>query len=179
MGHLSDSDLAGRAKKGDAAAFEQLADRHYTAVYRAAYRWCGRREDAEDIAQDVFVKVARKIGTFAGKSTFKTWLYRITVNTAMDFGRKRSTRQTYERNRASEPADNNPEPTPQEAMSARQIMEAIDSLPARQKAAALLVWAEGFTHKEAARILECAEATVSAHLFQARKTLSHMLEEPS
>ncbi len=179
MENLSDNDLVRRAKRGDAAAFEQLADRHYRTVYRAAFRWCGVREDAEDIAQDVFVKVARKLSTFAGKSAFTTWLYRITMNTAMDFGRKRSTRQTHETSWSSEPGDGNPGPNGHPAAAARQILEAIDLLPARQKAAALLVWAEGLTHMEAAQVLDCAEATVSAHLFQARKKLSHLLEVTS
>jgi RNA polymerase sigma-70 factor (ECF subfamily) len=179
MENLNDIELVRRAKRGDATAFEKLADRHYRTVYRAAFRWCGNREDAEDIAQDVFVKVARKLGTFAGKSAFSTWLYRITVNTAMDFGRKRSTRQTHETAWSSEPGDANPGPAGDAGIAARQILEAIDSLPGRQKAAALLVWAEGLTHLEAARVLECAEATVSAHLFQARKKLSHLLEVTS
>jgi RNA polymerase sigma-70 factor (ECF subfamily) len=97
----------------------------------------------------------------------------------MDFGRRRSTRQTHERPWSAEPVDANPGPTGHDAVAARQVLQAVDRLPARQKAAALLVWAEGFTHGEAARILKCAEATVSAHLFQARKKLSHLLKEPS
>jgi RNA polymerase sigma-70 factor (ECF subfamily) len=179
MQKLSDNDLVRQAKRGDRAAFEQLAQRHYMTVYRAAFKWCGIREDAEDITQDVFVKVASKIGTFAGKSSFSTWLYRITMNTAMDFGRKRSTRKTHETPWGVEPGGMNPGSSGHAAVVAREILEAVDALPIRQKAAALLVWAEGFTHLEAAQILECAEATVSAHLFQARKKLSHLLKETS
>lgn len=178
MENPSDQNLVDSARKGDASAFECLASRHYTTVYRAAYRWCGVREDAEDITQDVFVKVAQKLGSFAGRASFRTWLYRITVNTAMDFGRRRSTRTALSSAWKAEmegPAENPGE----EAEAVRQLYAAMDGLPPRQKAAALLVWAEGFTHKEAASVLECAEATVSAHLFQARKNLQHLLSEVS
>jgi len=178
MESLSDRHLVDRAQRGDARAFERLVTRHYTTVYRAAYRWCGIREDAEDITQDVFVKVAQKLGSFTGKAAFRTWLYRVTMNTAMDFGRRRSTRQAFSRawkDGMEGPAENPGE----EAEAVRELYAAIDGLPPRQKAAALLVWGEGFTHKEAASVLECAEATVSAHLFQARKNLQHLLSGTS
>ena len=170
----SDQNLVERAQGGDESAFERLVSRHYTTVYRTAYRWCGVREDAEDITQDVFVKVARKIGSFAGRASFRTWLYRTTMNTAMDFGRRRSTRRAFSRAWKAE-MDGSAENPGEEAEAVRELYAAIDGLPPRQKAAALLVWAEGFTHKEAASVLECAEATVSAHLFQARKNLQHLL----
>jgi len=172
MVSLSDQNLVDRAQRGDAGAFERLVTRHYATVYRAAYRWCGTREDAEDITQDVFVKVARKIGSFAGRSAFSTWLYRITVNTAMDLGRRRSARKELSRAWEEETAGETPNPG-EEAEAVRALYQALDALPPRQKAAALLVWCEGFTHREAAGVLECAESTVSVHLHQARERLKH------
>ncbi len=173
MESLSDQNLVDRARSGDARAFERLVTRHYESVYRVAYRWCGIREDAEDITQDVFVKVAGKIRTFAGKSAFRTWLYRVTMNTAMDFGRRRASRRAFSEAWKIEVHGSSENPG-EDAVAVRELYAAIDTLPPRQKAAALLVWAEGFTHKEAAGVLECAEATVSAHIFQARAKL-HLL----
>lgn len=179
MDKLNDIDLVDRARNGDTSAFEHLVQRHYTTVYRTAYRWCGNPEDAEDIAQDVFVKVARKLKTFAGRSSFKTWLYRITINTAKDLGRKRAARRVYETSGNEEPAPDHANPGGEAVVAARQLYGAIDRLPPRQKAAAMLVWAEGLTHKEAAQVLSCAEATVSGHLFQAREKLKEMLSVTS
>jgi RNA polymerase sigma factor (sigma-70 family) len=82
---LSDRELVGRAVGGDSSMFECLVNRHYMLVYRVAYKWCGIRENAEDITQEVFVKLARAIHGFKGGSAFRTWLYRITVNTAKDY----------------------------------------------------------------------------------------------
>jgi len=179
MEHPSDIELVDRALNGDSTAFEHLVERHYTTVYRTAYRWCRVREDAEDIAQDVFVKVARKLKTFAGRSSFKTWLYRITINTAKDFGRKHANRRMHETFVDEASAPDHANPGAEEAVAARQLVEAIDRLSPRQKAAAVLVWAEGLTHKEAARVLSCAETTVSGHLFQAREKPREMLSVSS
>ena len=179
MEHLSDITLVDRACNGDSAAFERLLQRYYTTVYRTAFRWCGIREDAEDIAQEVFVKIARKLKTFAGRSSFKTWLYRITINTAKDFGRKHASRWVYETSADEAAAPDHANPGGEEVVAARQLMEAIGRLSPRQKAAAMLVWAEGLTHKEAARVLSCAETTVSGHLFQAREKLKKMLSVSS
>jgi RNA polymerase sigma-70 factor (ECF subfamily) len=177
MDSLSDIELVKLAQGGDSHAFEGLISRHYMTVYRAAYRWCGIREDAEDIAQEVFIKVARSLKTFAAKSAFTTWLYRITINTAMDLGRKNATRREYLRAWSVEPQETGSNPGDEAALEAGELYGAIAGLPTRQKAAALLVWAEGLTHKEAARVLECAEKTVSAHIFQAREKLKSLFGE--
>ncbi len=83
-----DNQLAVRAAKGDAAAFRQLLERHYDSVYRIAFKFCGQRADAEDLAQDVCASLGRKIRTFRGDAKFTTWLYRLVVNAARDAHRK-------------------------------------------------------------------------------------------
>jgi RNA polymerase sigma-70 factor (ECF subfamily) len=175
METFSDMELVERARRSDSSAFENLISRHYMTVYRAAYRWCGVKEDAEDITQEVFIKVARKLKTFAGKSSFKTWLYRITVNTAKDLGRKRSTRRAYVKAWIAENHETAANPGEDTDPSTSELYNAISSLPQRQKAAALLVWAEGFTHREASQVLECSESTVSAHIFQAKEKLKKLI----
>ncbi|TIT56210.1 MAG: RNA polymerase sigma factor, partial [Mesorhizobium sp.] len=71
----SDAELIGRAKGGDRGAFGKLLERHYDFVYRAAYRWCGRKADAEDIAQEVCVRLGKAIRDYRGGGAFTTWLY--------------------------------------------------------------------------------------------------------
>ena len=88
MDSYSDIELVERSQNGDEAAFEHLVNRHYKTVYRVSYKWCGVKEDAEDITQEVFVKLTGKLRMFSNRSSFSTWLYRVTINTAKDFGRK-------------------------------------------------------------------------------------------
>ena len=84
----SDAELIGRAKGGDRGAFGRLLERHYDFVYRAAYRWCGNKADAEDIAQEVCVRLGRAIRDYRGGGAFTTWLYAMTLNAARDMMRK-------------------------------------------------------------------------------------------
>jgi len=134
-----------------------------------------RKEDAEDIAQEVFVKLAQKLKTFGQKSSFKTWLYRMTINTAKDFTRKSLTKRTYEKAFAFEQGSKNPAPPRDEHLDAPRMYREIGKLPEKQKMAVLLVFSEGLSHKEAARVLNCPEATVSWRIFQAKKKLKKSL----
>jgi len=170
MDHLNDIELVNRALAGNALAFEHLVKRHYQNVFRLSYKWCGVREDAEEIVQEVFVKLARKLKSFGQKSAFKTWLYRITINTAKDFIRKAAVKRGYESAYAIEQGAENPGPSPR-TLDAERLYRALSKLPEKQKDAVLLVLGEGFSHKEAARTLGCPEATVSWRIFQARKKL--------
>jgi len=87
MEKISDQELAGAAALGDAAAFARLIERHYDMIFRVAYKWCGVREDAEDIAQDVCVKLGTVIHGYRAEAAFSSWLYRITLNAVRDFQR--------------------------------------------------------------------------------------------
>ncbi|MFC1817070.1 RNA polymerase sigma factor [Thermodesulfobacteriota bacterium] len=176
MDNNNDIELVQLSLGGDALAFEHLVKRHYLTVYRLSYKWCGAKEDAEDIAQEVFVKLAQKLKLFGRRSSFKTWLYRITINTAKDFIRKCATKRGYETAFAGQQSITNPGPPLDDHLDVRQLYKALDNLPARQKAAVLLVFGEGMSHKEAARVLNCPEATVSWRIFQARKKLKTTLE---
>jgi len=177
MDEHNDIELVNLARGGDAHALEHLFQRHYLTVYRLAYKWCGVKEDAEDIAQEVFVKLVRKLQTFRQQSSFKTWLYRIAVNTARDFGRKNVVKQTREAAFAMEQHRHNSTFVHNDTLAAERLQAAIDVLPPKQKEAILLVFGEGMSHKEAARVLECMETTVSWRIFQARKKLKKSLEQ--
>src|ERR1700712_4760322 len=79
--------LVGRAKGGDRLAFEQLVEQHYDFIFRTACKWTGKRSDAEDVAQEVCIKLATAIHSFDGRSAFTSWLYRVTINMVRDMQR--------------------------------------------------------------------------------------------
>ena len=176
MDNYNDIELVQLSIGGDARAFEHLVKRHYTSAYQVSYKWCGIKEDAEDIAQEVFVKLARKLKTFRQRSSFKTWLYRMTINTAKDFTRKHKTKSVYETAFALEQGSNNPVPARDEQPDAARLYQEINKLPEKQKMAVLLVYGEGLSHMEASQVIKCQEATVSWRIFQAKKKLKKSLE---
>ena len=171
MEHVTDIELVEKANDGDTDALEYLFEKHYMTVYRLAYRWCGIREDAEDIAQEVFIKLVRRLHTFSGNSSFTTWLYRITMNTAKDFGRRKDRKQHNEASFDAGQHQDRRDPNERDVLAATQLVTEINRLPIKQKESVLLVFAEGLSHKAAAKILGCREKTVSWRIFQARKRL--------
>jgi RNA polymerase sigma-70 factor (ECF subfamily) len=175
MDERTDIELVDRARRGDSRAWQTLVERHYPMVYRLAFRWCGAEHDAEDIAQEVCVKIVRKLRTFRGRSSYRTWLYRVTVNTARDYLRQRSLREPYHSPLPEGTPGNNPASSPRDMVAASWIESALDRLPVPQKEAVFLVLGEGMSHGEAAEVLGCMEATVSWRVFQARRTLRNLL----
>ncbi len=166
--------LVVRARNGDADAFSELIEEHYERIYRTAWRWCGHRDDAEDIAQEVCVKIGQAIAGFDGRSAFSSWVYRITLNAVRDWQRAGSRRGRYADAYAKvSPADQAADQ--EEAATSRQIWAAVRTLPEKQRDAVLLVYAEELSHAEAADIMGIKEATVSFHVHQARKTLRGLL----
>src|SRR3990167_8893685 len=91
-----DQDFVGQASGGNKTAFGKLVQRHYEMVYAVTYGVLGSREEALDVTQEVFIKVFREIGNFKGQSKFKTWLYRIAVNAAIDATRRRRPEEPIE-----------------------------------------------------------------------------------
>ena len=172
---MSDLELAKRAGGGDREAFRLLLERHYDTAYRAALRFTGSVDDAEDVAQDVCLALAGKLKSFRGQSRFSTWLYSVVVNTCRDHCRKRkSTRalqQTYAVFRAMEEADR-----ADDAARLDWLDEALASLPPKLRETAVLVLAEELSHAEAAEALGCAESTVSWRMHEIRKALKTTLD---
>jgi RNA polymerase sigma factor (sigma-70 family) len=166
--------LVARAQNGDAEAFGELIEDHYDLIHRTAWKWCGNRTDAEDIAQDVCVKLGSAIAGFDGRSAFSSWVYRITLNAVRDMQRAGGRRARY----AEAYAHVSPEDAPaeqEEAATSSQLWAAVRTLPEKQRDAVLLVYAEELSHAAAADIMGCKEATVSWHIFEARKTLRGLL----
>jgi RNA polymerase sigma-70 factor (ECF subfamily) len=170
MAQESDAELAGRARAGDRRAFERLIGRHYDLIHRVAWRHCGDRSEAEDIAQEACIRIARSIGGFEGRSAFSTWCHAVTLNVVRDAMRARARRAAVHAEAGAMAAiageGGEEAPSPQE-----ELWAAVRALPERQREAVELVYVEGMSHREAAQIIGCAEATISWHLFAARQKL--------
>lgn len=164
--------LAKLAANGDRLAFSELITLEYDFMFRVAFKWAGNQADAEDVAQDVCVKLPRILKSFEGRAKFETWLYRIVVNAVRDRQRKTV--------RRSEVFDEHLEVRPSTAatdanLERDAIWDAVRQLPPRQADAVLLVYAEEKNHAEAAQILGCKESTVSWHIHEAKKALKALL----
>jgi RNA polymerase sigma-70 factor (ECF subfamily) len=173
----SDDGLVARARAGDRRAFAALVARHYPMIHRLAWRCCGDRTEAEDIAQEVCVRVARGLAGFEGRSSLPSWLYGITLNAARDAGRAKARRTATLQGAAVAALIDAAEP--EQAGDDEALWQAVRTLPPRQRDAVMLVHVEGLTHRQAADALGCAEATVSWHLFVARRQLKTMLARAS
>lgn len=166
--------LIARAQAGDRTAFGNLIESHYELIYRTAHKWSGNRSDAEDIAQDVCVKLATALKGFDGRSAFATWLYRITLNAVRDVQRAHGRRGRHALAlRAVSPEEQPAEQ--EEAATIGQLWRAVRTLPEKQRDAVLLVYAEDLNHAAAAEIMGCKEATVSWHIFEAKRALRGLL----
>jgi len=179
MESASDIRLLERARQGDGAAFERLLEDNYMLIYRAAYRFTGAREDAEDVAQEVCLKLASAINSFRGGSSFRTWLYRVVVNAAKDYIRKHATKRKHEEEYVQEsslhaPVPDNPGPDGVAVTPEALLME-ISRMPEKYRDALLLVHSEGLSHREAGEVLGCAESTVSWRVHEGKKKLKELL----
>jgi RNA polymerase sigma-70 factor (ECF subfamily) len=160
------------AQAGDRSAFSRVIELHYDMIYRVAYKWCGHQEDAQDIAQDVCVKLARNINKFTFQSAFSSWLYRVTLNTLRDYKRKERDAQNIDDVQIV-----SAEAAHDEKAYQRQILDAVNDLPLKERTAILLTAAEGLTHKQVAEVLGTKESTVSWYIHEGRKKLKHLLEK--
>jgi RNA polymerase sigma-70 factor (ECF subfamily) len=157
------------AANGDADAFAELFNRYYPMIHAFAYRLTLRGSDAEDIAQDTFIKAARTLGSFRRDCPFKNWLYRIAVNAAED-ARRRDARQSRLAGELAASAMEVARPRDH-----TRLTEALAALGEDLRQAIVLVYYEGMNHAEAARVLGCAETTVSWRVFRARHCLRKAL----
>ena len=176
MKKCTDSDLIDRARNGDHLSYAALVDCHYMTVYRYAFKWCRCKEDAEDITQEVFIRLVDKIQLFDGRAKFTTWLYRLTANCAKDYARKSN--RWMDRKLPDPPdyeASPSANPGPEDTIITKSILTVIDLLPDKLKEAVLLIYAEGLNHKEAAEVIGCAETTVSWRIYQAKRKLRKIL----
>lgn len=161
-------------QRGEREAFDRLVERYQRDVYRLCYRYVNNHHDANDLAQEAFLRAYRAIGRFRGESSFSTWLYRIAVNACLSFraSRKPETEELPEAlpDRASGIADR----VEREERS-RRVREAVRRLPEKQRATLILKIYHDLTHEEVAGILGASVGTVKANLFHALGNLRKLL----
>jgi RNA polymerase sigma-70 factor (ECF subfamily) len=177
----ADLDLVGRIRAGDGPAFEQLYKQHSTRLYNLASRMMGGRGDADDLLQDIFLLVYRKLGSFRGESSLGTWLYRLAMNHCLDVLRNRQTRMGQHTDSLDEP-DATPVASPVPvvgAVSRIDLERAIATLPPACRAAFLLHDVEGFGHQEVGGILGISEGTSKSQVHKARMRIRSYLAQGS
>ncbi|MFQ6674300.1 MAG: RNA polymerase sigma factor [Fidelibacterota bacterium] len=171
-----------RAQKGDAAAFHKLVAIYDGRVMALAYRLLENERDAEDLYQDVFLKVFKKLKTFRFESDFFTWLYRITANTAFNFKRKAGRFRSVEPDAESGEGYLHwlPDPEATGALESVELQDAISQavnrLPQRQRTVFVLKHLEKRKISEIAGLLGCGEGTVKRYLFRAMEKLRSELK---
>ena len=176
----SELELVDLARNGDFSAFRELVEQNKRHVYNLAYDLTGRREDAEDISQDVFIKAFRSLNKFRGDSKFSTWIYRITVNTCYSFRRKKShsAMQTEEnmelildRTNKAESRIGNPEQKFESGQIRGNIEKALTKLSKREKSVFVLRNFNELAFDEIVNILKLRPGTVRSLNFRAIKKL--------
>ena len=175
-------DLIERAREGSNGAFRSLVERHMKGAYDIAYHFVGNHDDAQDVAQEAFVRAHRGLASFRGDAGFGTWLYRIVTNLSMNRIRQRKSRARFEV-RADDQADR-PVPglagaDPGEATQADltgHIETALHELPTLQRAVVMLRHLNGLSTREVSAILNCSEGTVKTHLHRGLKKMRTMLD---
>jgi RNA polymerase sigma-70 factor (ECF subfamily) len=176
----SDYALTQAAAGGDMSAFEQLYQRHNRRVYSLCLRMTQNVSEAEDLAQEVFIQLFRKVGSFRGDSAFTTWLHRLTVNQVLMHFRKRSVRdeKTTEEGETPEQIVRGTEnPNQMPVVDRIALDRAIAQLPPGYKSVFILHDVEGHEHEEVARMLGCSVGTSKSQLHKARMKLRKLLRQ--
>jgi RNA polymerase sigma-70 factor (ECF subfamily) len=173
-----DRDLVREAQGGSESAFEELIRRHQQRVFALVGGILRRREDVEDVAQQIFLKAFISLKRFDQRSAFSTWLYKISVNECWDYLRKKKVRPlVYESDLSEEQvsrldgivSNDRPPAGPSEQAEARELLDRLlEKLPDQDRQLLLLKEVEGFSVEELADILELNVNTVKVRLFRAR-----------
>jgi RNA polymerase sigma-70 factor, ECF subfamily len=182
----SDLAVVARVRAGDQDAFRVLVERHSRSVFRLAFRLSGHEQDAEDIVQETFLKAFRQIAGFESRSSFATWLYRITVNCSHDLLRQRprgGSRQSLDDPDAAvslELADTSAASDPLREMASRRIGErvqtAMDGLSDQERSAFVMRHFEGLSIDEIGRVLDLKTSAAKHSVFRAVQKLRRSLE---
>lgn len=184
-GELPEADAIRLAQQGDAAAFERLYQLHHRRVYSLCLRMVGNTAEAEDLTQEAFLQLFRKISTFRGESAFSTWLHRLAVNVVLMRLRKKTGSETS-LEEVTEPDEESGGPrkdfgAPDLGLSGSidrvNLQRAIDQLPAGYKAVFVLHDVQGYEHNEIARIMGCSIGNSKSQLHKARMRLRDLLHE--
>jgi RNA polymerase sigma-70 factor (ECF subfamily) len=176
----TDYALAQRASGGEMAAFEELYARHNRRVYSLCLRMTQNQSEAEDLAQEVFIQLFRKLGSFRGESAFTTWLHRLTVNQVLMHFRKRSVKLEQTTEEGETPVQivvGTANPNQMPVVDRIALDKAVGQLPPGYRTVFVLHDVEGHEHEEIARMLGCSVGTSKSQLHKARMKLRKLLRQ--
>jgi RNA polymerase sigma-70 factor, ECF subfamily len=182
---MPESEAIRLACDGDSHAFERLYKLHSRRVYAVCLQIAGNPTEAEDLTQDAFLQLFRKIHTFRGESRFSKWLHRLTVNVVLMRLRKKrcpevsldATNELGEENSRPLIELGGPDLRLSGVLDCVNLNKAIEQLPEGYKEMFILHDVEGYEHKEIAKILECSIGNSKSQLFKARRRLRELLQE--
>ena len=181
-------DLVRRVQRGDLAAYDELVQRYQERIYATVYHMTSNHEDANDLAQDSFIKAFQVIKSFKGGSSFYTWLYRIAVNKTINFLKQRKNRVHMSLNDLDLNTENNPDlvalisdKTPRREAALKELSEKLNAallkLSEPHRLVVVLHDVQGLSHDEVAEVMECNIGTVRSRLFYARQQLQSLLTD--
>ncbi len=172
--HKEELEWIRRSRAGDASAFGELVRKYQRMIHDLTYRMSGSTSDAADLAQEIFIQAHKRLDSFRGESKFSSWLYRIGINTCLNWKKREQRRAHLHEEWAKEtPEADSPDDTDE---LTRRVKAALLKLPAKQRAAVILTTYEDMNHAEAAKTLGCSETTVSWRIFMAKKQLRRLLD---
>src|SRR5689334_81053 len=185
---VEEMELVKQARKGDLAAYDQLVKRYQERIYATVYHMTSNHEDANDLAQEAFIKGFQALKSFKGGSSFYTWVYRIAVNKTINFLKQRKNRSQLSLNDLDFNAEHDPDlvalisdKTPRREAGLTELQEklneAMQKLSEPHRLVVVLHDVQGLSHEEIAKIMDCNIGTVRSRLFYARQQLQGFLTD--
>jgi RNA polymerase sigma factor RpoE len=180
--------LVKRARRGDLAAYDELVKRYQERIYATVYHMTANHEDANDLAQEAFIRAFQALKSFKGGSSFYTWVYRIAVNKTINFLKQRKHKQQMSLDDLDFNAEHDPdlvalisEKTPRREVALAELQEklnaALQRLSEPHRLAVILHDVQGLSHEEIGKIMDCNVGTVRSRLFYARQQLQAYLSD--
>jgi RNA polymerase sigma factor RpoE len=181
-------ELVRRARKGDLPAYDELVRRYQERIYATVYHMTANHEDANDLAQEAFIKAFQALKSFKGGSSFYTWIYRIAVNKTINFLKQRRNKSQMSLDDLDLNAEHDPdlvalisEKTPRREVGLAELQEKLNAAMQRLSEPHRLVVTlhdvQGLSHEEIAKIMDCNIGTVRSRLFYARQQLQAFLSD--
>lgn len=185
---VDENKLVNKAVKGDNSAFEALMEKHMGIIYNIALRMTANQDDAEDMTQEIMIKIFRSLGSFKGNSKFSTWIYRVAVNTCLDELKKKKNKKhlSLDAEISGDDGENQIEikddsPSPEKLAEQNELRDmvaaAVKLLSDEHRAVIVLRDIRGMSYSEIAGILGCSDGTVKSRISRARAQLKMILEK--
>ena len=185
---VMEDELVRQARRGDLRAYDELVRRYQERIYATVYHMTSNHEDANDLAQESFIKAFQALKSFKGGSSFYTWLYRIAVNKTINFLKQRKNRTHLSLNDLDFNAEHDPDlmalisdKTPRREAGLTELQEKLNEamlkLSEPHRLVVVLHDVEGLSHDEIAKIMDCNIGTVRSRLFYARQQLQGFLSD--